>query len=302
MTIRLGDEVAAAIDRGDAVVALESTVYSTLGLPAPANREALERCLVAVREAGAVPAVTAIVDGEAMVGLSADEHDRVLTGSRKVAERDLAVAIAQRWPLGVTTVSASLALADAVGIEVFATGGIGGVHRDAEITGDVSADLDAIGRGPGDHGLRRGQGVPRSGPNARAPRDDRRPGARVPHRPIPRLLRARQRLAGPPTGSTRRARWRPVLRARRMLARRTVGVLVANPIPPAAELDAGAIDAEITAALGAAADAGLRGPAVTPFVLDRLAAETDGRSIPANLALVEHNCRVAATIATELAR
>ena len=111
------------------------------------NAEALRRCRAAVEAGGAVPAVTAVVDGRWRVGLSEDEEARVLSGTRKVAERDLAVAAAQSWDVGVTTVSASVALAARAGIEVFATGGIGGVHRGVETSGDVSADLDAIAKG-----------------------------------------------------------------------------------------------------------------------------------------------------------
>ena len=301
MTIRVGDEVAAALAEGAPVVALESTVYSTLGLPAPANREALDRCLAVVRDAGATPAVTAVIDGVATVGLTEDEHERVLTGTRKAAERDLAVAIAQRWPVGVTTVSASLALAASAGIEVFATGGIGGVHRGAELTGDVSADLDAIAHAPvvtvcaGAKAFldlaRTLEHLETIGVPVLGYRTDRFPAfyVRDSGLPVPHRVDDPGEVAA-------------VLRTRRVLATASVGVLVANPIPPDAELDAAAIDAEIAAALSAAADSGLRGPAVTPFVLGRLADETGGRSIPANLALVENNCRVAASIAEELAR
>ncbi len=115
-------EVASALAERRAVVALESTIFSTLGLPHPANAEALERCLAAIYEHDAVPAVTAVVDGVARVGIEVAEHSRVLSGSRKVAARDLPVAVAQGWDSGATTVSASLALAARVGVAVFATG------------------------------------------------------------------------------------------------------------------------------------------------------------------------------------
>ena len=144
----LSAEVAAAVADGRPIVAMESTIFSHLGLPSPANAEALTRCLAAVRAGGAVPAVTAVVDGVARVGIDESEHERILGPARKAAERDVPVAIAQRWPLGATTVSASVALAHAAGVSVFATGGIGGVHRGSEITGDISADLDAIARHP----------------------------------------------------------------------------------------------------------------------------------------------------------
>ena len=141
---QISDEVRTAIEAGDPVVALESTIFSNLGLPTPANADALQRCVAAIRAGGAVPAVTAILDGVARVGLDAGEHDRILGPARKAAERDLPVAIAQGWDFGATTVSASVALAAAAGVQVFATGGIGGVHRGADVTGDISADLDAL--------------------------------------------------------------------------------------------------------------------------------------------------------------
>src|SRR3954471_14569028 len=144
----LSDDVARAVVDGRPVVALESTIFSNLGLPSPANAQALDRCLGAIRRGGAVPAVTAVLDGVARVGLYADEHPRILGAARKVAERDVPVAVAQGWEFGATTVSASVALAAASGISVFATGGIGGVHRGAETTGDISADLDALANHP----------------------------------------------------------------------------------------------------------------------------------------------------------
>ncbi len=146
--VSVSSDVADALAAGRPVVALESTIFSHLGLPSPHNAEALDRCMRAITERAAVPAVTAVLDGVARVGLGPDEHDRVLGAARKAAERDLPVAVAQRWEFGATTVSASMALAAAAGIAVFATGGIGGVHREAESTGDISADLDALAHHP----------------------------------------------------------------------------------------------------------------------------------------------------------
>ena len=102
--VRVAPEVADALSDGRAVVALESTIFSNLGLPSPANREALERCIAALRTAGAVPAVTAVLDGVARVGLEAHEFERILGVARKVAERDLAVAVGRQWVFGATTV------------------------------------------------------------------------------------------------------------------------------------------------------------------------------------------------------
>jgi pseudouridine-5'-phosphate glycosidase len=293
---RVSAQVAAALTNGAPVVALESTIFSTLGLPAPANAEALSRCEAAIRRAGAVPAITAIINGEARVGLEDEEADAIFGPARKVAERDLAVAIAQRWAFGATTVSASVALAHAAGIAVFATGGIGGVHRGAEITGDVSADLAAVAHHPvvtvcagAKAFLDLGRtleyletvGVPVLGWR----HDDfpafytRSSGFKVPHR----VESAREVAA--------------ILQAR---SRPHSGVVVSVPIPVADELDATHLDAVLEDALQQCASAGITGAAITPFVLGQIAVATQGRSLPANLALAEHNAAVAAEIAVAI--
>ncbi len=286
-------EVADALASGAAVVALESTIFSNLGLPDPANAEALERCAAAVRDAGAVPALTAVLDGVARVGLRPSEYARVCGPARKAAERDLAVAVAQGWSYGATTVSAALALSHAAGISVFATGGIGGVHRGAELTGDVSADLGAIAHHP----------LVTVCAGAKAFLD------------LPRTLEELERIGVPVLGW--RHDWFPAFYTRSsglpvphraesaaevaaVHANRTrpdVGVLLAVPIPQAAELNPTTIEVALAAALADAADAEITGPAVTPYVLERIAAVTAGDSVPANLALAEHNAAVAGTVA-----
>jgi pseudouridylate synthase len=288
--------VQAALDAGQPVVALESTIFSTLGLPVPHNAEALRRCTAAIAEGGAVPAVTAVLDGQWRVGLDDDEVQRVLLGTRKVAERDLAVAAAQRWDVGVTTVSASVALAARAGVEVFATGGIGGVHRGAELTGDVSADLDALASHPvvtvcagAKSFLDLGRtlehletaGVPVLG--WRSP-DFPAFYVRSSGLPVPHVVETAEEVAR-------------VLRAR---SRPRTGVLVTVPIPEADELDRATHDAALTAALQEAQQEGIAGAAVTPFVLERIGRATEGGSVPANLALAESNARVAAQVAAAL--
>ena len=296
---RVGDEVAEALAMGRPVVALESTILSNLGLPSPYNRECLDRCDAAVRGAGAVPAITAVLDGCATVGLTEPEIDRVLLGTNKVSARDVAVAVGLGWDIGVTTVAASVMLAARAGIEVFATGGIGGVHRGAELTGDVSADLGALARYPvvtvtagakAFLDLARTVewfdtlGVPLLGYGT----DEfpafysRTSGVAVPHR-----VETATEVASI-VGAMRRAGERG-------------GVVVANPIPEAAEIPSHEIDPVIAAALADAAAAGVTGPGVTPFVLEAISVATAGRSIPANLALAEHNAGVAADIAVALA-
>jgi pseudouridine-5'-phosphate glycosidase len=291
-------EVADALAAGRGVVAMESTIFSNLGLPSPANREALERCIAAVRSRGAVPAVTAVLDGAARVGLDADEHDRILGEAHKTAERDLPVAIAQRWTFGATTVSASLALATAAGIEVFATGGIGGVHPGADVTGDVSADLDALATHPVitiSAGAKAFLDLPRTleyletrGVPVLGWRHDEFPAfyARSSGLPVPHRVEGADEVAG-------------IFAAR---SRAHGGVLVAVPIPEHAELDSAAIGVVLGNAVADAAVGGVVGGAVTPFVLDRIAAATAGGSVQANLALAENNAAVAAEIAVAVTR
>ena len=106
--IQVSEEVRDALASNRAVVALESTIFSHLGLPSPANAQALTNCIAAIREAGAVPAITAVIDGVARVGINESEHERILGPAKKVGEREIALAIAQRWSVGATTVSADL--------------------------------------------------------------------------------------------------------------------------------------------------------------------------------------------------
>lgn len=296
ITPRLSAEVAEAVAAGTPVVALESTIFSNLGLPSPSNAEALERCIGAIRDGGAVPAITAVLDGVARVGLDLSEHERILGEARKAAERDLPIAVAQQWMFGATTVSASVALAAGAGVGVFATGGIGGVHRGAELTGDISADLDALAH----------HAVVTVCAGAKAFLD------------LPRTLEYLETVGVPvlgwqhddfPAFYTRSSglpvphRVEAATEVARVFASRTrerSGVLVAVPIPADAELDVAALDAVLSGALAEADSEGVGGAAVTPFVLGRIAEATAGKSIPANLALAENNARVAAMIAVAI--
>lgn len=298
-TLRLHDEVADALSEGRAVVALESTIFSHLGLPSPANAEALDRCLSAITDAGAVPAVTAVLDGIARVGIDTGEHERILGAARKAASRDLPVAIAQRWEFGATTVSASLTLAARVGIEVFATGGIGGVHRDAATSGDISADLTALATLPvvttcaGAKAFldlaRTLEHLETHGVPVLGWRSDDFPAftTRTSELPVPHRVESADEVAA-------------LVRAARDLGA-SHGVLVTVPVPDGQGLDAAELDTATREALAEAERTGLNGPGVTPFVLGRIAEATEGRSVPANLALAEQNAAVAAQIAVALA-
>lgn len=296
--IRTSEAVGDALAQGRPVVALESTIFSNLGLPAPANAEALRSCQEVLRAAGVEPAVTAVLDGIARVGIEPAEEERVLRATRKLAERDLAVALAQGVEAGVTTVSATVALAHAAGIGVFATGGIGGVHRGVESSWDISADLDALANHPVITvcaGAKAFLDLPKTleyletaGVPVLGWQHDWFPAfySRSSGLPIPHRVQS----AGEAVG---------VLRNR---LRPDTGVLLTVPIPEDYELDAAQLQAKLESALGAAEAEGVTGAAVTPFILGRIEQETAGQSIPANVALAVNNARVAALVATELAR
>ncbi len=294
--IELSPEVAEAVDHAVPVVALESTIFSNLGLPAPANTEALTRCRQAVIDGGAVPALTAILDGRISIGMS--DPDVICGPAKKVAARDLSVALAQKWAYGATTVSASLAIAAQAGIEVFATGGIGGVHRGWEQTGDISADLDALAT----HQLvtvsagakvfldleatlerLETDSVPVLGWQC-----DEFPAfhARTSGLPVPHRVDTAAEVA-----DIARAHW----------ALGGGGILVVAPVPESAAIDFDRISTAVDAALAAADASGVTGNAVTPAILGALADATDGDSIPTNLALAENNAVIAAAIAVALA-
>jgi pseudouridine-5'-phosphate glycosidase len=278
---------------------MESTIYSGMGLPSPANRECHERCEAAIRAGGAVPATTAVLDGHAVVGVSAGELDRVLEGEAKIAARDLPLALASGLGVGVTTVSATVTIAATAGVEVFATGGIGGVHRGSELTGDVSHDLLAMSRHPVvtvSAGAKafldlartleelETLGVPVVGWNT-----ERFPAfyVRDSGLPVPATVRQGSDVAG-------------MVRSAAAVGH-PGGILVANPIPEANELDVDRINAALERALAEVDAKGIAGPGVTPLVLAAIADATEGDSIPANLALAENNARVATEIAVALA-
>jgi pseudouridine-5'-phosphate glycosidase len=300
MTINISTEVSDTLASDGAVVALESTIFSHLGLPSPSNHTALTQCITAIREAGAVPAITAVLDGVARVGLEESEHERILGPARKVGEREVALAVGQRWPVGATTVSASLLLAARAGIGVFATGGIGGVHRDVHLHGDVSADLGALASHPVVTvcaGAKSFLDLPRTlehlemlGVPVLGLACDEFPAFTVHSSglPIPARVDSVNELAS-------------IVRAHREMGRQG-GILTCVPVPFEDSLDKSMIDAVIDDALRAANAAKIEGPKVTPFVLGAIAEATKGTSVVANLSLARNNARVAAELAVQLSR
>jgi pseudouridine-5'-phosphate glycosidase len=282
------------------VVALESTVIAH-GLPRPTNLTVARAMEAAVRAEGAVPATIALLDGQIVIGLSDAELERLATTTELVAKasrRGLAVALAQKT-LAATTVAGTLACASLAGIRVFATGGIGGVHRGAAQSFDISADVIELGRAPvvtvcaGIKAILdlpltleylETQGVPVIG----AQTDElpafycRASGLRVPYRAeMPSEIAA-----------IARAQWESGLGG---------GLLVTCPIPEADALPESVFADALAQAEREAADAHVTGPAITPFLLARIGALTEGTSVAANRALLLNNATWAARIAVSLA-
>jgi pseudouridine-5'-phosphate glycosidase len=295
---RVSATVAAALAAGRPVVALESSVLAQ-GLPIPANREAAERMTAAVERAGAVPAITAVVSGRCALGLDPSELERFLRrdGVRKVAARDLAVACAQGAD-GATTVAASLCIAGANDVAVFATGGIGGVHRDAPY--DESGDLLELARTPMVvvcAGAKSILDLPATlerletlGVTVVGYRTDELPGFFT--RTTGLRLTAR---ADTPDELAR------IHLAARAI-KRTQATLVVQAPPADVALPQDVVDDAVTAALHEARRHGVQGAAVTPFLLAAVERATGGRSLRTNLGLLEENASLAGAIAMALTR
>jgi pseudouridylate synthase len=296
----IGVDAAAALTDGQAVVALESTII-THGMPFPQNYETALMLEETVRANGAVPATVAVVDGRFKAGLDKSVLERLARlsgGIVKASRRDLS-AVSARGGTAGTTVAATMFIAALAGIDIFATGGIGGVHRGAEETFDISADLIELSRTKvavvcaGAKSILdiaktleflESQGVPVIGYRC----DEfpaffaRSSGVRLDHRcdgahDLARMVQLQQQV-GPG------------------------GLLIANPIPESHALDAAAIEARISEAVGEARAQGVGQKEVTPFLLRRIVELTDGRSLEANMALVKNNAVVAAQVAVELSR
>lgn len=297
--VALAEEVAAALAAGGAVVALESTLIAH-GMPWPRNLETALAVEAEVRAHGAVPATIAVVDGRPAAGLGPVQLERLARGAEPVAKlsrRDLPAAVAGGW-LGATTVAATMIIAARCGIRVFATGGIGGVHRGGERSFDVSADLQELARSNVavvcagaksvlDLGLTleylETHGVPVVGfGTGELPAFYTRDSG---HRLELRLDSAEE------VAALLRAKWALGLDG---------GVVVANPIPSEHALPRAGMDAAIELALRDAATHGIGGKALTPFLLDRVNQLTDGRSLDSNVQLVLNNARLAARVALAL--
>ena len=298
IAVEYSAEVAEARAANRPVVALESTII-THGMPWPQNRDTAHLVQQDVRDAGAVPATIAVMDGILRIGLEDSALDRLAQakGVAKLSRADLAACIASGGT-GATTVAATMIAAHHAGIAVFATGGIGGVHRGAEQSFDISADLQELARTP----------VAVVAAGAKAILD------------LPKTLEVLETLGVPviavgqddlpafwSRGSGLRAPLRldtPEELARAIHARAELGLagghLIANPVPAADEIPQADLAPVIDAALREAEAQGIAGKAVTPFLLQRIFEATDGRSLATNIALVRNNARLAARIAQAL--
>lgn len=292
-------EVYAAIMADSPVVALESTLI-THGFPYPANLETAQAMEAAIRAAGAVPATIAVLDGMIKVGITAEEIETLAglgpDAVRKCSRRDLAVAVGLRQH-GATTVAGTMIAAHLAGIKVFATGGIGGVHRGHPE--DVSADLIELGRTPVTvvcAGAKSILDLPRTlevletqGVPVLGYQTDELPAfySRTSGLPVDQRVDTPEQVAA-------------VMAARDAL-RLAQGILVTVPVPAADALPADDAEAAIAEATRQADAAGITGKDVTPFVLDKVLELTGGRSREANIAALVHNARVGAQIALALA-
>ena len=297
----ISPEVAEALNSGKPVVALESTIISH-GMPYPRNVETALLVEQTIRENGAVPATIAIIGGRLKAGLSKDEIEYLGKSGRNVAKtsrRDIAALVARKAD-GATTVTTTMMIAHMAGISIFATGGIGGVHRGAEVTMDISADLEELGNTPVmvvcagaksilDLGLTleylETKGVPVVGYGT-----DELPAFYTRHSGFGVDYRADspEELAA-------------MFKAQRGLGLKG-GMLVTNPIPEEYSMDKAVIDAAIDQAIKEASEKGIKGKETTPFLLAKVVELTGGDSLDSNIALVLNNARLAAKTAAEFVK
>ncbi len=293
-------EIADALASGGPVVALESTII-THGMPFPQNMEMAMTVEQDIRDAGAIPATIAVMNGQIHIGLSPDQLEKLAQtpDARKLSRADMAACIVS-GDTGATTVAATMIAARLARIDVFATGGIGGVHRGAETSFDISADLQELAQTP----------VTVIAAGAKAILD------------IPKTMEVLETLGVPviaygqselpafwarASGLTAPLRFdsaAEIAAAHMMRARLglTGGQLVANPIPLADEIPLPEITPMIEQALAEAEAQGIAAKSVTPFLLDRIFALTEGRSLTANIALVRNNARLGAEIAIAISK
>ncbi|TIO08675.1 pseudouridine-5'-phosphate glycosidase [Mesorhizobium sp.] len=293
--VHLNDEVAAALREGSAVVALESTII-THGMPYPANLETARGVEAVVRENGAVPAPIAVVAGRIKVGLDDTELEKLAAAKDvvKASGRDLAAIMVRGGSAG-TTVSATMRIAALAGIGIFATGGVGGVHRGAEATFDISADLTELGQTGTTVVCAGVKSILDIAKTLEYLETQRVPVIAYQSDDFPAFYTRSSGLKADHRLDT------PQEIAQAMLLHEQMGsgtgILVANPIPEADALDPAFIDGTIAAAVAEADKRGIGRKDLTPFLLARINELSQGRSLKANIALVRNNAALAARVA-----
>lgn len=294
--LKIGNEVQKALNENKPVVALESTIISH-GMPYPKNLETALSCEQIIRDAGCVPATIAIIKGKLCVGLEKEDLEYLAkTGLKvtKTSRRDIPVVVAKGLD-GATTVSATMYIASLAGIKVFATGGIGGVHRGAELTMDISADLDEFAK----------TNVAVVCAGAKAILDLEKTLEYLETKGVPVLGYQTEIL---PAFYTRRSNYKvdykmesPEEIASMLKAKWDLGldggVLITNPIPEEYSLDEVVMNEAIDKALKSADEKGIKGKEITPYLLDTIKNITKGESLNSNIKLVFNNCYVASLIA-----
>ncbi|MBB4053377.1 pseudouridine-5'-phosphate glycosidase [Devosia subaequoris] len=296
--LSVSGDVKAALAAGKPVVALESTII-THGMPYPQNLSMAQEVEAVVREHGAVPATIAIMDGRLCVGVSGEDLQRLAEEGHKAAKasrRDMAALLANGVMAG-TTVATTMQIAALAGIRIFATGGIGGVHRGAEDSFDISADLEELGRTP----------VAVVCAGAKSILDIAKTLEVLETNGVPVLGYGTDDFPAfwaRTSGHTVDKRLDSPAEVAKLLAIQSDlnmgGVLIANPIPEADAWEASAIEGFIAQALADAEAQGIKGKATTPFLLQRIFELTGGKSLESNIALVKNNAKVAAQIAVAL--
>lgn len=296
--LKISEEVKVALENNLPVVALESTIISH-GMPYPKNAETALKCEEIIREGGAVPATIAIIKGVLCVGLSKEEIEYVAKEGHnvvKVSRRDIPVVVANKLD-GATTVAATMYIASLAGVKVFATGGIGGVHRGAEVSMDISADLDELGA----------TSVAVVCAGAKAILDLEKTLEYLETKGVPVIGYGTDML---PAFYTRTSQYKvnyrmdtPLEIAKTLKVKWDLGldggVLITNPIPEEYSLDGSVMNEAIDKAIFLMNEQGIKGKDQTPFLLKTIVELTGGNSLESNIKLVFNNCKLAALIAKE---
>lgn len=295
----INNEVQKALKEGKAVVALESTIISH-GMPYPKNVETALSVEKVIRDQGAVPATIGIIDGEIVIGMTPDQIEDFgkKKGIAKVSKRDLPIVVAKKL-YGATTVSATMLCAKMAGIDIFVTGGIGGVHRGAETTFDISRDLKELGEVDVTvicSGAKAILDIPKTLEYLETE------GVTVLSNKAPRFANFYSLSSDGPVDYVFQT---PEEAADILLAKKNLGlkggVLISNPVPEEMALPHDYIDSLVDQAVRECEEQGIKGKETTPFLLKRIVELTGGKSLETNIALVRHNAELGAQIAIRLA-